>query len=121
MFAYNMLYFLDRSSTQPFVAQVERQFADAIARGDLKDGERLPPARELAAALEINIHTVLGAYQRLQQSGLIDLGRGRGARVRSGHEARKQEALRDVRAALERARRLGITKSELAKEIGESQ
>ena len=52
-----------------------------MAAGRLLRGERLPSAKEAASLLDINLHTVLRAYQTLRDEGLIDLRRGRGAVV----------------------------------------
>jgi GntR family transcriptional regulator len=55
----------------------------AVVRGQLVPGDRLPAARELADSLDLNVHTVLKAYQQLRDEGLIELRRGRGAVVTS--------------------------------------
>ena len=39
----------------------------------------MPPAKDLASGLGVNVHTVLHAYQDLRDEGLVDLRRGRGA------------------------------------------
>jgi GntR family transcriptional regulator len=81
--------------------------ADA-SRGTLRPGDRLPAARELAEALEVNVHTVLRAYQQLRDEGLIDRRRGRGAVVTDA-AARGSEQLDAVRAHVADARRAGVT------------
>jgi len=72
-------------SIDPNAGAVYDQIADAItvriATGETAQGERLPAARDLADALGINVHTVLHAYQRLRDDGLVELRRGRGAVV----------------------------------------
>jgi GntR family transcriptional regulator len=88
LFAYNanMLITVDPSARASLAEQVAIQIRHAIARGEIASGERLPSARDLAAAVDVNMHTVLRAYAALQSDGLIELRRGRGATVlRSGN------------------------------------
>ena len=88
LFAYNanMLITVDPTARATLAEQVASQIRYAIARGELASGERLPSARDLAAAVDVNMHTVLRAYAQLQDDGLIELRRGRGATVlRSGN------------------------------------
>lgn len=76
-----MLFQVDPGAPQALYAQLADQVRAACAAGGLSTGERLPAARELADALDLNVHTVLRAYQELRDEGLIELRRGRGAIV----------------------------------------
>ncbi|WP_328597962.1 aminotransferase-like domain-containing protein [Croceibacterium soli] len=50
--------------------------ADAVDRGELRPGERLPPQRTLASRLGFDLTTITKAYDRARRNGLIDT-RGR--------------------------------------------
>jgi DNA-binding transcriptional regulator YhcF (GntR family) len=61
--------------------QVAAEIRRAIAEGEAKPGERLPPARDLAAVIGVNSNTVLRALRTLRHEGLLDFRRGRGITV----------------------------------------
>ncbi|HEY9497537.1 MAG TPA: GntR family transcriptional regulator [Terrimesophilobacter sp.] len=93
--------------------------ASAIA-GTLSVGERLPSARELADSLDINVHTVLRAYQVLRDEGLIELRPGRGAIV-TGRPSGSYESLNAaVAVVIDEARKLDIAPPALAALIREA-
>jgi DNA-binding transcriptional MocR family regulator len=54
---------------------------DAVRKGDLPEGTRLPPVRELAWQLAITPGTVARAYQIVTQEGLLEATVGRGTFV----------------------------------------
>ncbi len=81
-----MLLHVDPTSPVPIYDQIAGSIRGDIARGALAKGERLPSARDVAESLDVNLHTVLKAYQHLRDEGLIDMRRGRGAVVARGVE-----------------------------------
>ena len=76
-----MLVTVDPSRNEPLFAQLAASVRSGLVSGTIGPGERLPAARDLAASLQINVHTVLRAYAQLRDEGLIELRRGRGATV----------------------------------------
>lgn len=90
-----MLFRIDPAAAEPIYAQIAAQVRIAAVRGEVAPGERLPAARDLAESLQVNLHTVLRAYQELRDTGLIELRRGRGAVVATD-AARDLAELRDA-------------------------
>ena len=93
---------IDRDEPTKLFEQVAAAIRRAIADGEAKPGERLPPARDLAAVLEVNTNTVLRALRLLRDEGLLEFRRGRGITVAGSPErgavvARATELLRFAR------------------------
>jgi GntR family transcriptional regulator len=72
---------VNRSDPAALHDQVAAQIRRAIADGEAHMGQRLPPARDLAAVLGVNPNTVLKALRVLRDEGLVEFRRGRGIRV----------------------------------------
>jgi GntR family transcriptional regulator len=72
---------LDRADSTDLHEQVAAEIRRAIADGEALPGERLPPARDLAAILGVNRNTVLRAFRELRDEGLLEFRRGRGVTV----------------------------------------
>lgn len=72
---------VSRDDPTELYQQVAAEIRRAIAEGEAKPGERLPPAKDLAAVLGVNTNTVLRALRQLRDEGLLDFRRGRGVTV----------------------------------------
>lgn len=79
---------IDPASAVPLHEQVAGSIRRAIADGEANPGERIPPARDLAAVLGVNANTVLRALRTLREEGLLEFRRGRGITVTGGAQPR---------------------------------
>ena len=93
---------LDRDNPLDLHEQVAGEIHRAITDGEAKPGERLPPAKDLAAILGVNTNTVLRALRQLRDEGLLEFRRGRGITItgtpeRSNVTARAKDLLHYAR------------------------
>lgn len=108
-----MLFRVDQASTVSIAEQLAVQVRSSVADGTLAPGTRLPPARELASALDINMHTVLRAYAQLRDDGILEMRQGRGASVRADAGTGTVRLLELADALLAEARRHGVSLPEV--------
>src|SRR3954471_22092416 len=106
---------IDRQEPTELFEQVAAEIRRAIADGEAKPGDRLPPAKDLAAILGVNTNTVLRALRELRDEGLLEFRRGRGITVTGTPE---RTALVDrARELVEYARHQGYKPDELIRII----
>ena len=74
---------IDENDRRPLYQQVADEIKALIARGELPEGSSLPPVRQVAADLDVNLNTIAFAYRKLQQEGLIKVKHGSGAVITS--------------------------------------
>lgn len=68
--------------------RVARAIREAVGAGEVRGPGRLPAERELAAALGLSRGTVVAAYGRLADEGVVERRRGSGTWLRDAEEAR---------------------------------
>jgi DNA-binding transcriptional regulator YhcF (GntR family) len=107
---------VERDSDVPISTQIFWQLTYQIDSGRLLPGSRLPPVRELGAALRVNPNTIRAVYRRLADSGYVTSRHGAGTHVAERPPQRRgAEALAGIVAEmLRRAAQAGFTADELA-------
>ncbi|MGH9905110.1 MAG: GntR family transcriptional regulator, partial [Pyrinomonadaceae bacterium] len=84
---------IDAQDSRPLYRQVVDEIKGLIAKRELEEGSSLPPVRQVAADLGVNLNTIAYAYRQLQKEGLIRVRHGAGAVVTSrvvGDKAEEQ-------------------------------
>jgi GntR family transcriptional regulator len=71
----------DPTSRVPIYRQLMEQVRQAIARGRLRSGSRLPSVRVLSRELVVNPNTVARAYTELEREGVLNTRQGLGVFV----------------------------------------
>lgn len=104
---------IDHGSPVPLHEQVAAAVRRAIAEGEAGPGERLPPARDLAAVLGVNANTVFRALRTLREEGLVEFRRGRGVSV-TGAGPQRSAVVVKARELVAMARQYGYRREELA-------
>lgn len=107
--------------TPPY-EQLRRQLVDLIDGGELVEGERLPPLRQLAGDLGLAVGTVARTYHELEVAGLVRSRRGGGTRVAAASpkpSARERQARLATLAAtyVVKARAIGATEAEITEAV----
>jgi GntR family transcriptional regulator len=108
-----MLWSIEPGDATPLHEQIAAHVRRGVTDGSLPPGERLPTASELGAVLEVNPNTVLRAYRRLRDEGVLEFRRGRGVQVAAGAVA-GLPVVEAARALLELGRAHGYSPGALA-------
>jgi len=97
-----MFLTIDTNDARSIYQQVADGIKELIARGELPEGSALPPVRQLANDLGVNLNTIATAYRELQKEGLLTVKHGSGSVVasRTATERSQDELLRPLRTAL---------------------
>src|SRR5947199_4716539 len=112
---------IDELDRRPIYRQVADEIKALIARGSLSEGMALPPVRQVADDLGVNLNTIAAAYRELQKEGLLKVRHGAGAVVSSRRIAQQTDAelRRKLRAGLTQLALAGLPKSEVVEIVNE--
>ena len=75
------LVLIDRGSQQPLYLQVSQQVINAIQRGYLLVGTKLPGSRALSEVLNVHRKTAIAIYNELESQGWVEVRPNRGTFV----------------------------------------
>ena len=116
-----MLIEIDFNSDEAIYMQLTNQIIMGIATSRLREGDALPPVRQLADTIGINMHTVNKAYSVLRQEGFVTIDRRKGAVVCIDVDKMKalQEMKENLTVLLAKGCCKNITKEEVHELIDE--
>lgn len=115
-----MLLNIDMVSEIPIYEQLCHQIIQAIAKGELTEGDELPSVRSLASDIGVNLHTINKAYNILKIKGFLVVNRRKGVVVNCFEQYKSHpEYLNLLKQQLERpiveAVARGLTKDDIQK------
>ena len=108
---------IDRSLKVSVYEQVASQIRQMVASGVLVPGTMLPPVRQLAIELGVNLNTVARAYRLLKEEGFLLIRDRTGVSVSAPAKTisptERASRLGELRTALSRLRQAGMEPDEL--------
>lgn len=112
---------IDETDRRPVYRQVADEIKGLIARGELLEGMALPPVRQVAADLGVNLNTIAAAYRELQKEGLLKVRHGSGALVTAGRVSQQNDAelRKSLRVSLAHLALAGLPRAEIVEIVNE--
>ena len=112
---------IDESDRRPIYRQGADEIKGLIARGELHEGMALPPVRQVADDLGVNLNTIAAAYRELQKEGLLKVRHGSGALVSARRVSQQNDAelRKGLRASLAHLALAGLPRSEIVEIVNE--
>src|SRR5436853_7458645 len=112
---------IDESDRRPIYRQVADEIKGLIARRELREGMALPPVRQVADDLGVNLNTIAAAYRELQKEGLLKVRHGSGALVlaRKVTQQNDAELRKALRASLAHLALAGLPRPEVGEIVNE--
>ena len=111
------MFQLDHGDHRPIYEQIKEKIKELIISGVLKENDKVPSVRELAAILTINPNTIQKAYRELEFEGYIYSLRAKGSFVSpKGEVVKKSDTegiTKEYRDIVSKIKFLGISKEEL--------
>lgn len=112
------MFNIDQRSSTPIYQQLVQEVKEAVLRGVLQPGDKLPSVRDLASRLTINPNTIQKSYQELERQKVIETLRGKGTFVCRDYQVREDKEKMDelkenLRKTLVEAHYLGLDRERI--------
>lgn len=108
---------LNYGDHRPIYEQIKDKTKEYIVNGAMKEHERLPSVREVAAQLAINPNTIQRAYKELEMEGYIYSQKAKGYFVapmrKSVQAVKKEEGFEQLEVVLKKLKYLGAKMNEI--------
>ena len=116
---------ISQADHRPMYLQIMEQIRHRVAIGEWQPGQEIPSIRALAVALRVSVITVKRAYLELEHEGVLVTRQGRGSfisdTVQLQSALQHQELDGHLNAAMEVARRIGLSDKDLEARLRELQ
>ncbi len=113
---------IDIRSRTPIYEQIYKSVCSEIAKGILKEDDKLPGARTLAKELGLNPNTVAKAYSMLERDGVIYSAAGRGCFIAHQEGGSAHKRLEDeLCAKLKEAIDSGVSRERILELLDEAE
>ena len=111
---------LNYRDARPIYEQIKERLRQLILSGAIREGERMPSVRELAAELAINPNTIQRSYRQLELEGWIVSMQGKGCFVSGELSIRQRESdrlLAEFDKLVSQLERCGVDRRELMERL----
>ena len=114
------MFNLNYGDHRPLYQQIIERYRELILTGVMKEGDKIPSVRELAASLAINPNTIQKAYKELENQGYILSSPAKGsfiAPVKGVDRAKLEELRQKLRALIREMKYMGETRESILSEL----
>lgn len=114
------MFSLNYGDRRPLYQQIIEKYKELVLTGALKEGDKIPSVRDLAATLAINPNTIQRAYRELENQGYILSVPAKGsfvAPVKTADLPRLEELRRKLRELVRELRYMGEAKENILGEL----
>lgn len=110
--------------SRPIYQQIIDEIKRAVARGELKPGDKLPSHREMAEQAKVNPNTIQRAYREMEQADLVTTLKGQGTfitdNVKLLSEIRYEMAEQALSLFITEMRALGFQDDEISSLVADA-